>query len=524
MKLLDRRKFIYIGSLGVSVLAMDPFISACNSLSSNKKLSASKNFNADLDIELNAVERDIPLFPGKRTKVWRFESKLISGDAESLQQINNSYLGPLIRVKKGQKVRVRFTNLLSELSIVHFHGMHVPELYDGHPKYAIPSSGTYIYEFEIMNKAGTYWYHPHPHTRTGPQVYYGLAGMLVVTDEEEQRLNLPSGEFDIPIIIQDRTFDADNQLVYNTGGMMGNMIGFLGDQIMINGLVDQSISVAAGTYRFRLLNGSNSRFYKLAWADGTPLTVIGTDGSLLDKPLIKAYIILGVAERIDLCVDFSNKPVGSELLLKSMPFTASMQNMGMMGSMQTSLPLGSEYSILNIKVEKDGGKHYALPEKLVELNKNDPAKAINYNQPRTFKLFMDRMRWTIDGRTFEMQASTDHETVKLNTTEIWEFINNSMVAGNGMMGNGMMQMSHPIHLHQVQFNILERNIDEMDQKVWSSVKDGFVDEGWKDTVLVMPCMKIKILMAFKDFKGLFLYHCHNLEHEDMGMMRNYKIV
>ena len=153
------------------------------------------------------------------------------------------------------------------------------------------------------------------------------------------------------------------------------------------------------------------------------------------------------------------------------------------------------------------------------------------------------MKWTINGRTWEMLGVTDQETVKLNTTEVWELINRNggmmgkgmrgkgrmdgggggMMGGKGMMGN-MMQMSHPIHLHQVQYNIIERNTDDMDEEVWNSVKDGFVDNGWKDTVLLMPGMKIKILMTFKDFKGLFLYHCHNLEHEDMGMMRNYKIV
>lgn len=150
---------------------------------------------------------------------------------------------------------------------------------------------------------------------------------------------------------------------------------------------------------------------------------------------------------------------------------------------------------------------------------------------------MQRMQWTINGRTWETTGVTDEETVKLNTTEIWELINSSsgmmgnggMMGGKGMMGNkgmmgGMMQMPHPIHVHQVQFNVLERDTSDMDPSVWESVKDGFIDEGWQDTVLLMPGMKIKIIASFKDFKGLFLYHCHNLEHEDMGMMRNYKIM
>lgn len=143
----------------------------------------------------------------------------------------------------------------------------------------------------------------------------------------------------------------------------------------------------------------------------------------------------------------------------------------------------------------------------------------------------------INGRTWEETGVADEETVKLNTTEIWQLLNSGggmmgdggMMGGKGMMGNGgmmkggMMQMPHPIHIHQVQFNILERDVSDMDPDVWNSVKEGFIDDGWQDTVLLMPGMKIKIIMRFEDFKGLFLYHCHNLEHEDMGMMRNYKI-
>lgn len=147
------------------------------------------------------------------------------------------------------------------------------------------------------------------------------------------------------------------------------------------------------------------------------------------------------------------------------------------------------------------------------------------------------MQWMINGRTWEETGVADEETVKLNTTEIWQLLNSGggmmgdggMMGGKGMMGNGgmmkggMMQMPHPIHIHQVQFNILERDVSDMDPDVWNSVKEGFIDDGWQDTVLLMPGMKIKIIMRFEDFKGLFLYHCHNLEHEDMGMMRNYKI-
>lgn len=253
------------------------------------------------------------------------------------------------------------------------------------------------------------------------------------------------------------------------------------------------------------------------------------------------YVMLGVAERIDLWLDLKDKPVGTEIIMKSMPFSAGMMNMGMMGGISSRLPIGSEYPVFTIKADGQGENNFVLPDQLVGFNKTDPATAINQNNPRTFRFSMQRMEWTINGRTWETTGVTDEETVKLNTTEVWELVNSGggMMGGNseddegmvgerGMMKDGgmmknMMQMPHPIHLHQVQFNILERDTSEMDEEVWNSVKDGFINDGWQDTVLLMPGMKIKIIMRFEDFKGLFLYHCHNLEHEDMGMMRNYKI-
>lgn len=271
-------------------------MSACSSKSANRKDPGvlSGDFEPGIDFKLTAVEKDIPVLSGKSTRVWLFESKLIKGDSGSLQKINDSYPGPVIRVRKGQKVRIRFKNEINEASIVHWHGMHVPERFDGHPKEVLPSGETYIYEYEIINRAGTCWFHPHPHTRTGPQIYNGLAGMLIVTDEEEQTLGLPTGEFDMPVIIQDRKFDADNQLDYLKNGRMDRMIGFLGNRILINGDPGQTISVGQGAYRLRFLNASNSRFYKLAWEDGIPLTVIGTDGSLLAKPKNMPYVMLEV--------------------------------------------------------------------------------------------------------------------------------------------------------------------------------------------------------------------------------------
>ncbi|GAB3343155.1 multicopper oxidase domain-containing protein [Marivirga atlantica] len=558
---INRRKFLAKAGASAAVTMIWPFFSSCDSQSSTTaKPELGKDFQPDIDLELKAVQRDLSILSGSKTKVWAYEGKLIKGNKEALQTLEGTYLGPVIKVSKGQKVRIRFQNDLPEESIVHWHGMHVPERYDGHPQDVINSGETYIYEYEVMNRAGTYWFHPHPHGRTGPQVYNGLAGLLLVTDEEEQQLNLPQGEYDLPVVIQDRTFDENNQLVYLNNGQMDRMTGFLGNRILINGSPEQRLNLKAGCkYRLRLLNGSNSRIYKLAWEDGSPVTVFGIDGSLLSTPKELPYLMLGPAKRVDVWLDLTDKPEGTELTMKNASFPLEIMSGGMMGDggmmqgAESDLPQGNEYPVFTVLAKSSGSNDHTLQRQLAKPDYIDPSTARNLNAPRQFTFAMGHMEWTINGRTWETTEVADEETVKLGSTEVWELINGGgmmgnddngggMMDGHGMMGDGgmmggendmmnnqgmmgnMMQMPHPIHIHQVQFNIIERDVANVDPELWDAIKDGFVDEGWHDTVLLMPGMKAKIIMQFKDFKGLFVYHCHNLEHEDMGMMRNFKIV
>ena len=489
------------------------------------------NFIPDLEISLRAIETDLPILKGKTTRVLHYEGEVLNGDPDALQIIPNSYLGPIFRVKKGQKLRVHFSHELLEPSVVHWHGLHVPEVADGHPKYAIDKGETYIYDFEIANRAGTYWYHPHPHGRTGPQVYFGLAGLFIVTDDEENLLDLPSGEYDLPIVIQDRSFDNDNQLVYGGNGMMDQMLGFLGNQFLINGQADLSLSVSTRPYRLRLLNGSNSRIYKIAWDDDTPLTVIGTDGGLVEKPINRSYITLVPSQRVELWVDFGKYIQGDQVQLISLPFFAGeTAGGGMMGS--TGIPQGAGFRLLTVNINKEEKSNQKLPERLSRMNWNDLSDAVNNNNPRNFVLAMGRgMGWSINGRTFEMTNVAKNEIVKLNDLEIWQFENQisggSNSGMNGGMGGGMMGgmvLPHPMHVHGLQFQVIERQVDSATRSAWESIREGHLDEGWRDTVLVMPGEKVKILLKFEDFTGLYLYHCHNLEHEDMGMMRNYRVI
>jgi blue copper oxidase len=183
---------------------------------------------------------------------------------------------------------------------------------------------------------------------------------------------------------------------------------------------------------------------------------------------------------------------------------------GMMGGGGNVLPNGAGFPIFKVRVKRRAKATSTLPQRLSTIKRYDPADAVNRENPKRFHLVMRHMTWTINGRTFQMEQVASDERVALNTSEVWEFINGG--GGRGMMGT--MDMPHPIHLHGMQFQVLQRR---------GVTHDGYVDEGWKDTVLLMPGERVSLLVRFGDYPGLYLYHCHNLEHEDMGMMRNFLV-
>lgn len=524
------------------LLIIIPSFTFCQNSKQQKRSSSqftmTESFEPDIDISLTATPAELQLFEGEKTAVYTYRSELIKGESTSLQHIPNSYLGPIIRVKPNQKIRIRYNNELPDESIIHWHGLHVPQEMDGHPRYAIKNGEQFVYEFVVNNRPGTYWFHPHPHGITGYQVYKGLAGMFII---EDSQTNLPSDKYEVPLVIQDRTFDSSNQLIYLGNTMMERMVGFLGNEIIVNGQSNTSMEVDKATYRFRVLNGSNSRIYKLAWSDGVNLTVIGNDGGLLSKPIGKPYMMLGPGERIEIWRDFSSTNSGEQIALNSLAFNSG-TTMGMMGngrgmgkgmmrgrsSMQSSnnqsdsyIDNGDALTLYNFIVSENEGEVMTIPENLEPIKKMNLSESVNQDSPRQFKFHFQRMQWLINGKTFEMNEVADWEKVKLGSTEIWEFINGG--GGGGMMGN-MMSMPHPVHIHGLQFQIIERDVSAVPPAVWNSMKDGFIDEGWQDTFLLLPDMRVKVALKFEDFTGIFLYHCHNLEHEDMGMMRNFEVV
>ena len=519
---MDRRELLRLLSLSAIGGAMGggaPEGSALP-LPESRQISAGVGFVPDVDLVLTAAPDEVRVLSGAPTGVWRFTGRLLKGPSGTIQTLPGSYLGPVIRLRRGQRVRVRFANRLNEDSIVHWHGLDVPDAADGHPRRAIGPGGEYVSDFVVTNRAGTYWYHPHPHMRTGAQMYQGMAGLLLVGDSEEDALALPSGAAELLCVIQDRRFDARNQLVFHSGGMMDMMTGFLGDRVLVNGQVQPTIDVDAAWHRVRLLNGSNARIYKLAWSHGLPMIVIGSDGGLLERSQHRSVLTLAPGQRTDLLLDLTRVAANTELHLESQGFAEAdagvAGGMGMMGgrmrgamAARSNVPNGAPLRVMTLRTRAGSGPAFRLPERLSTFDAtwSSRAGAAVRRVPLTFQ----RMAWLLGGRTFSMEDVAPEETVAAGSTHVWEFVN---------LGNGMgMEAAHPIHLHGRQFRVLDRT----GGRTTNSLRAGIVDAGWRDTVLVLPGESVRVQVTFTRYPGRYLYHCHILEHEDMGMMRNYRV-
>ena len=211
---LQRRKLLKYAALGIAGAVTYPSWAQTGGFVSVNR--PSDGFSADVEIELTMNTAEIAILTGQKTRVWKVTGKVNKGSPGVLDNNEGTYLAPTLRLKKGQKVRLILNNNLPAQSILHWHGMHVPSNMDGNPMYALDQGETYIYEFEILNRAGTYWYHAHTHSVTARQVYSGLAGLFIVSDDQEQALNLPEGDYDVPLVIQDRSFDSQNQASFIT--------------------------------------------------------------------------------------------------------------------------------------------------------------------------------------------------------------------------------------------------------------------------------------------------------------------
>lgn len=444
--------------------------------------------NERLPLASEQALRFPPVFAGGEIVIGQTAVNIWTDKPTTAMTFNGSFPGPTIIVRRGDTFSATVVNQLAVPSVIHWHGIIAPELMDGHPKDGIAAGKSADISFPILNRAGTYFYHSHAHRATASQVYKGLAGFFIVEDASEISLGLPTGAFDVPLLIQDRRTNANRDLVY-TPSVMDTMSGYLGSEILINGTPDAYLDLNTTLYRFRLLNGSNARIYKIAFSDGMMFQVIGSDGGLLDKPVQATSAFLSPGERLDILADFSSHQVGQSLYLKSVEFPYAGMSMG-------GTPQGTAMNLLKLSLTGSLASGGVVPSTLAAIEKYDPAAS---SRTRSFTLAMSGTVHTINDKTFEMNRID--ETVRLGELERWDLTNTG-------------DETHPMHIHGLQFQMLERD---------GAAPVAPNDLGWKDTVMVPSLSTVSVLVRFDDYVGRYLIHCHNLEHEDSGMMLNIQV-
>ena len=448
-----------------------------------------------------------------------------SGPAVPSTGISSSYLGPVVRVRSGDTIPFRVENHLDEETTLHWHGLMVPSQVDGGPHNTIKPGAVWTPEITIKQPPATTWFHPHPHGNTARQVYGGLAGMMIVSDGGDRDRGLPVtyGVDDLPIVLQDKRFARNGELVYQPT-MMDLMHGFQGDTLLVNGAIDPVTNVPAGFVRLRLLNAANARNFDLRFADRRPFYVIAGDAGLLPEPVEVKNLVIAPAERYEVLVNFSD---GRPVDLVTAPDTHHESGPGMMMQMgRPRTPAGGTERFMRFNPDPAlKAAVIRLPRELVKLAPPDIKSAVEW---RTFVLnpmmgmSMAGMMGMnspgganaprgdhdhaavaqmmgINGRSFSMNRVD--VTAKIGTSEIWEIVSTAM--------------AHPFHMHGASFRILSNN----------GRKPSAEQSGWKDVVLVED--QAELLVRFDNPappKMPFMYHCHILEHEDHGMMGQFAVV
>ena len=493
---MKRRKFIKNTGLGAgSILvgsAMTSFLAACDRNNNMMNMGGQP-----LSIKEGNFGRPLPVpstVTGNATLTAQATSATINGNAISVLGYQaNGILGPTIRINSGVNTNINFQNSLSEKSNIHWHGLKIPANMDGHPEDVVNPGSSFNYQFNVNQRAGLSWYHPHPDGATARQAFQGLAGLFIINDAEEAALKLPSGMYEIPLVIQDKRFSSSG-ITYSPS--MGEvMTGYMGETILVNGEASPFAEVTTRFYRLRILNGSNARIYNLTLSNNADLIIIGNDGGLLKTPSTVKNILLAPGERLDVLVNFAGLTVGTEVFLESKVFNNAGNAQGKQG-----------FKIMKFKITQTVSDSFIIPVSLSSFNTVSPSSS-----SKTRNFIINAMQMSggmnmagihrINGKTYDKNRID--ETVAANATEIWVF------------DNSQGDEPHPMHLHGVHFQVFERS-GGRGQIIAS-------ESGWKDTVLVMPGETVKIIIPFSTLTGVFVFHCHNLEHEDDGMMLQYQL-
>lgn len=505
---MNRRKFMkYNGVLAATlktgaVLSPVALIGRAHAAEPGAPLPIPEVIECGSDIErIEAYTSGHQFFPNVRTKTHGF---------------SQPYLGPILRFKRGSTVRLSVANAVEEPISAHWHGLHVEGAVDGGPHTAVGTGKTWSPTMDIDQPASTLWYHSHIHGKTADQVYAGLAGMLIVDDPEAPANGLPDtyGVDDIPLIIQDRAFDDDAQLLYIKRGPL-LMHGFRAGEIVVNGAIRPMASVPKSLVRLRLLNASNARIYSFTFDDNRQFHQVASDGGLLEKPVSKISLTLAPAERAEIVVDFSN---GVATRLLSAQDNNDPMGGGMMAGLMSRMMGGDpgspesvtdddKFEVMSFSVDANkAGSVQQLPTLLA-----GAPTVPDWGEPvvhRQFDLQMHvgggSMRammgsgdktelMGINGQSMDM--SRVDTRAKVGQTELWKISSS--------------EMAHPFHVHGTHFQVLSQNAQAVD----------FSKTGLKDVVLVDG--EAEILVRFSRTaadSAPYMYHCHILEHEDAGMM------
>jgi len=445
----------------------------------NDPLSDKENSNK---LPIPPLLEDIDPEEGKaefNLKVQYGSKEFIKGYKTETLGYNGNYLGPTIKVSKGDDVKINVENMLNEPTTVHWHGLEVLGEMDGGPHQVIDPNNTWKPYFTIDQQAATLWYHPHLLHRTGEQVYKGLAGLFYIDDSISNELNIPKeyGINDIPLVIQDKRFTENGDIPYELS-MRDLMNGFLGNEVLINGALNPQLDLKNEIVRLRLLNGSNARTYEFSFSNEIEFYQIASDGGFLENSIRMNKLSLAPAERAEILIDFSNYKLGDKITLRD-----------------------AEYNLMTINIAEETNKLSKLPDNLTEIkyhNRDEVSKI------RKFVMSGMGPMVAINGK----QMNMDRIDEKLNLNELEEWVITNESVGMGMMNS----TPHPFHIHGVQFQIIERN----------GKSPPLNERGWKDTVLVDNGEEVRVLAVFRK-KGLFMYHCHILEHEDSGMMGQFLV-
>lgn len=415
-------------------------------------------FKGDPDVDFYRMpirQANVEILPGVQTPALTYDG---------------AFVGPTIRAKTGRPVSISFGNQLDQAANVHLHGGHVAADQDGHPLHVIAPGGTRNYYYPNTQQGATLWYHDHSHHTEAEHVYYGLHGFYIIDDPAEQSLGLPSGQYDVPIMLRDGLFGADGKLVL--GGDQPR------DTIMANGRPQPYFPVDARKYRFRLLNSSLHREFTLNLG-GAEMLQIASDGGLLPAPVPRTELRLSPAERTEIVVDFSRFPVGAQVVLGD-----------------TSGP------VIRFDVTRTATDNSRVPSTLRPLPALPPATTV-----RDINLYFDVSGevplGTVNGRPFDPNRADIQ--IRRGTTEIWNVTNADPVE---------FEVPHNFHMHLVQFRVLSRDGRAPDLD----------DMGRKDTVWLPPTKSVRVQATFGDHLGRYAFHCHYLEHSQMGMMAQMEIL